>query len=71
MDIVNESLKQCKEINPDLKVLVLSLTGSRAFGWGAGKDYDIHGVFAKEGYLNCFKTSRIQYMLTLSLTMIL
>ena len=33
------------------RVCFLSLTGSRAFGWaGPDMDWDIHGVFAKEGY---------------------
>ena len=28
------------------KILILSLTGSRAFGWAADNlDYDIHGIF--------------------------
>lgn len=51
MDMVAETLRQCEEIDPRIQVLLLSLTGSRAFGW-AGKnfDYDVHGVFAREGY---------------------
>jgi predicted nucleotidyltransferase len=33
------------------KILVLSLTGSRAFGWAAENyDYDIHGIFAVKNY---------------------
>jgi predicted nucleotidyltransferase len=33
------------------KILVLSLTGSRAFGWAAENyDYDIHGIFAAKNY---------------------
>ena len=33
------------------KILCLSLTGSRAFGWGGDiTDYDIHGIFAKKDY---------------------
>jgi predicted nucleotidyltransferase len=33
------------------KILVLSLTGSRAFGWAnENYDYDIHGVFAAKNY---------------------
>ena len=33
------------------KILVLSLTGSRAFGWAnENYDYDIHGIFAAKNY---------------------
>ena len=33
------------------KILCLSLTGSRAFGWaGEHMDYDIHGIFAAKNY---------------------
>jgi predicted nucleotidyltransferase len=33
------------------EVLVLSLTGSRAFGWGDERyDYDVHGIFAAKDY---------------------
>jgi predicted nucleotidyltransferase len=33
------------------KILVLSLTGSRAFGWADERyDYDIHGIFAAKNY---------------------
>ena len=33
------------------KILCLSFTGSRAFGWGGNiTDYDIHGIFAKKDY---------------------
>jgi predicted nucleotidyltransferase len=33
------------------RILVLSLTGSRAFGWGGeGYDYDVHGIFVAKNY---------------------
>jgi hypothetical protein len=33
------------------RILCLSLTGSRAFGWAKENyDYDVHGIFAKKGY---------------------
>jgi len=44
-------LKQIKEIMPDGIVLHLSLTGSRAFGWGSDRfDYDVHGIFYRDNY---------------------
>jgi hypothetical protein len=54
---MNEQTKQdvietIKSYLPDsAKILLLSLSGSRAFGWGlTNQDYDIHGIFACENY---------------------
>jgi predicted nucleotidyltransferase len=41
------------------KILVLSLTGSRAFGWAnENYDYDIHGVFAAKNYWDYVHSGR-------------
>ena len=40
-----------KKLPPGGQILVLSLTGSRAFGWANEHyDYDIHGIFAAKNY---------------------
>jgi predicted nucleotidyltransferase len=40
-----------KSLPKNGEILVLSLTGSRAFGWAAENyDYDIHGIFAAKDY---------------------
>jgi len=45
IEIIKEKLPK------DGKILVLSLTGSRAFGWAnENYDYDIHGTFAAKNY---------------------
>ena len=37
----------------DFKILLLSLTGSRAFGWGGRYyDWDIHGIFHAENFFD-------------------
>lgn len=47
-----EVLKVVRDRIPErATILFLSLTGSRAFGWGStNQDYDVHGVVACENY---------------------
>jgi hypothetical protein len=54
---VSEEYKQklLKFLNEifDGKILLLSLTGSRAYGWANDKfDYDVHGVFSKYSFFD-------------------
>lgn len=45
IDMIKERLPN------NAKTLILSLTGSRAFGWSDGtQDYDIHGIFICDNY---------------------
>lgn len=50
--IVNSAIEIIKGILPsDSRLLVLSLTGSRAFGWASSNmDYDVHGVYYASNY---------------------
>jgi hypothetical protein len=46
---IQSIITQCLPSNA--KILFLSLTGSRAFGWASDtQDYDVHGVFFSDGY---------------------
>ena len=51
MNVRDVTLKQIRRIMPDGKVLHLSLTGSRAFGWADDRfDYDVHGIIYRDNY---------------------
>ena len=51
---IQRIVDKTKEMLPsDAKLLWLSFTGSRAFGWGLKNfDYDIHGVYYKPGWFD-------------------
>jgi hypothetical protein len=48
------------------KLLFLSLTGSRAFGWASdNQDYDVHGVFLCDNYWDWVHVGRTKYDINL------
>lgn len=50
-DRLEEAVQVTKDMMPENgTVLCLSLCGSRAFGWGNGYDYDVHGIFHAEDF---------------------
>jgi len=50
-ELKNIVLKQIRTVDPSIRVLLLSLTGSRGFGWANDRyDYDVHGIFVKNNY---------------------
>jgi hypothetical protein len=51
-ELKSTAVAQAEErLPPNAKILLLSLTGSRAFGWAAENfDYDVHGIYACRDY---------------------
>jgi len=48
---LEKSIEYTKEMIPDDgELILLNLTGSRAYGWGKGYDYDIHGIFYADNF---------------------
>jgi hypothetical protein len=59
-DIINERLPN------NAKLLFLSLTGSRAFGWASdNQDYDVHGVFLCDNYWDWVHVGLVRYDINL------